>query len=68
MNRINELAIKAGYVPDVPIDESYMEFDIVKYTRLIVSECSGIYEAIDNGNKMEGTNNYQKAIYKRFGL
>ena len=67
-NIINDLAIKAGYVPDVPIDESYMEFDLKKFTTLIVKECAGIYDAIDNGNKMEGTYDYLKAIHKRFDI
>lgn len=41
--------------------------DIEKFAKLIVSECAGIYEAIDNGNKVQGTDNYLKALKLRFG-
>lgn len=37
-----------------------------KFAQLIVSECSMIYECIDNGNDWAGTTDYQKAIYKVF--
>jgi len=42
--------------------------DWAKFAELIVRECSGIYEAIDNGNKVEGTDNYIEALRKRFGI
>jgi hypothetical protein len=42
--------------------------DLEKFAELIVSECAGIYEAIDNGNKIESTDNYIKALRKRFGV
>lgn len=38
-----------------------------KFAELIVRECAGIYEAIDNGNKVQGTDNYLKALKLRFG-
>jgi hypothetical protein len=43
-------------------------FDKYKFAELIVQECAGIYEAIDNGNKVEGTENYLEALHKRFGV
>ena len=43
-------------------------FDAEKFAELIVSECAGIIEAIDNGNQIEGTDNPIKAIRKRFGV
>jgi hypothetical protein len=42
--------------------------DLEKFAELIVGECAGIIEAIDNGNKVEGTDNPIKAIRKRFGV
>ena len=43
-------------------------FDAEKFAELIIGECAGIIEAIDNGNRIEGTDNPIKAIRKRFGV
>lgn len=67
--RIKELAEKAGFM-DAWYSESGddCEHEIKKFAQLIINECAGIYEAIDNGNKPEGTDNYLKALAKRFGV
>jgi hypothetical protein len=55
------------YLKDNPNCKKSMN-DVIteKFAHLIVSECSMIYEAIDNGNDWAGTSDYQKAIYKVF--
>ena len=40
----------------------------VEFAKLIIGECLSIYSAKDNGNEVEGTMNYGKAVYKRFGI
>lgn len=39
-----------------------------KFAELIIEECAGIYDAIDNGNLVEGTDNYLEALSERFGV
>lgn len=39
-----------------------------KFAELIVRECAGIYDAIDNGNLVMGTDDYLEALTKRFGV
>lgn len=34
---------------------------------LVVKECAGIYDKIDNGNLHMGTDNYLEALQKHFG-
>ena len=43
-------------------------FDREKFAELIVRECAGIYEKIDNGNLHMGTDNYLEALQKHFGV
>jgi hypothetical protein len=38
------------------------------FAKLIVAECAGIYDAIDNGNLHMGTDNYLEALSKHFGV
>ena len=38
-----------------------------KFAELIVKECAGIYDKIDNGNLHMGTDNYLEALQKHFG-
>lgn len=38
------------------------------FAKLIVKECAGIYEKIDNGNLHMGTDNYLEALQKHFGV
>jgi|LakMenE01Jun11ns_1017448.scaffolds.fasta_scaffold9639073_2 hypothetical protein len=37
-----------------------------KFAELIVGECAGIYDKIDNGNLHMGTDNYLEALHKTF--
>ena len=39
-----------------------------KFAELIVKECAGIYNKIDNGNAHLGTENYLEALQKHFGV
>lgn len=41
---------------------------IEKFAELIVRECAGIYDKIDNGNLHQGTDNYLEALIKHFGV
>ncbi len=63
--RIQELK-KQSYFYDVPNDSSIFEYE--KFAHLIVRECAGIYEKIDNGNLHMGTDNYLEALRKHFGM
>jgi hypothetical protein len=42
--------------------------DLEKFAELIVRECAGIYDKIDNGNLHMGTDNYLEALQKHFGV
>ena len=55
---------------DVPSDKTYVMNDLMmeRFAELIVRKCAGIYEAIDHGNKIEGTDFYPDAIHKYFGV
>jgi hypothetical protein len=46
----------------------YYKFNKEKFAELIVKECAGIYEKIDNGNLHLGTDNYLEALRKHFGM
>ena len=37
-----------------------------KFAELIVTDCAGIYDKIDNGNLHMGTDNYLEALHKTF--
>ncbi len=39
-----------------------------KFADLIMKECAGIYDKIDNGNLHMGTDNYLEALQKHFGV
>lgn len=45
-----------------------MDKEVLKFAELIVKECAGIYDKIDNGNLHLGTDNYLEAIHKHFGV
>jgi len=75
--RIKELAKKAGGHPNykafkghfLPPPPDYIDpvtVDLEKFAKLIVRECAGIYDAIDNGNLVEGTDDYLEALRKTF--
>lgn len=66
--RIKELALQANP------KNIFKEFDrddihfVEKFAELIVKECAGIYDKIDNGNMHMGTENYLEALQKHFGV
>ena len=68
--RIEDLAKDAGYKhPDANGEcEDYAYFDHKKFAQLIAINILTIYDMIDNGNKVEGTDNFVKAIVKRYEL
>ena len=40
--------------------------DVEKFAELIVRECAGIYDKIDNGNLHMGTDDYLEALHRTF--
>jgi hypothetical protein len=69
--RIRELAEQAGhrYIPSSnngPLRVEYLTPELEKFAQLIVRECAGIYDKIDNGNLHMGTDNYLEALHKTF--
>lgn len=72
--RIRELALKAGLLnstvvvtPQRYYIDSYADVEeLEEFARLIVKDCAGIYEAIDNGNDVEGTDVYTVALSSRY--
>ena len=67
--KIKELAEQAGFM-DGWFSESGddCEQELRNFVELIVNHCLGIYDAIDNGNLQEGTDCYQEAVIRRFGM
>ena len=64
--RIKELAEQAEIAANKG-DHVDVKIMMEKFAELIVKECAGIYDAIDNGNLVMGTDNYLEALTKRFG-
>lgn len=42
--------------------------DYEEFARLIIKQCLGIYESLDNGNCVMGTYDYPEAVVKYFGV
>ena len=61
--RIKLLATQANFTEQNILD---MSPGFEKFTELIVQECAGIYDKIDNGNLHMGTDNYLEALHKTF--
>jgi len=61
---LKRLQLQAGgsHYPDINPDLQ------AKFAELIVKECANIYDMIDNGNLVMGTDNYLKALQKHFGV
>jgi hypothetical protein len=53
------------YAIQPPLD-LYTEEQMLKFGEDIVRRCMGIYQAIDHGNLIEGTDDYQEAIWRTF--
>ena len=66
-NRILELAERAEIAANKG-DHVDVKIMMEKFAELIVKECAGIYDAIDNGNLVMGTDDYLEALTKRFGV
>ena len=64
--RIKELAEQAEIAANKG-DHVDVKIMMEKFAELIVRECAGIYDAIDNGNLVMGADNYLEALTKRFG-
>ena len=69
--RVKELAKKAeikidsfGYGSDVDGGDP----NVAKFAELIINDVLGCYAAIDNGNRVEGTEDFIKAVIKRYGI
>jgi hypothetical protein len=62
--RIKVLALQAfGSTID---NDPILVYEAEKFAELIVGECAGIYDKIDNGNLHMGTDNYLEALHKTF--
>ena len=66
--RIRQLAEQAGYEADMFGVGHWDMPECKKFAELIVRECAGIYDKIDNGNQHLGTENYLEALQKHFGV
>jgi hypothetical protein len=72
--RIKELVKTAGLNIDgygYPIwgcldGEDEKKAFLEKFAQLLISECAGIYDKIDNGNLHKGTDNYLEALHRTF--
>ena len=71
--RIRQLAVRAkeqteefNSVRNKLTAEEWEEIYNEKFAELIVRECAGIYDKIDNGNLHMGTDNYLEALQKHF--
>ena len=60
--RIRELMVEANPSGDF----SDCEWVFEKFAELIVRECAGIYEKIDNGNLHMNTDDYLEALHRTF--
>lgn len=67
--RIKELALKSGAWHQVYGEQRFLHnhnFDIEQFAKLVVQECAGIYDKIDNGNLHMGTDDYLEALHRTF--
>jgi len=69
--RIKDLALQANIKLDyfgygVDIDDGNP--NVAKFAELIINDVLGCYAAIDNGNRVEGTEDFIKAVIKRYGI
>ena len=71
--RIRELMIQAisdvDSIDDIETRRMYIPNCFAeKFAELIMKECAGIYDKIDNGNQHLGTDNYLEALQKHFRI
>ncbi len=73
-SRIEKLARKSGATLNEGFDGNrnfvygitMSPEELDKFAQLIVKECAGIYDKIDNGNPHMGTDDYLEALHKTF--
>ena len=56
-SRLRELMAEAGYAAPELAGRAQ------RLAELLPKECTGIYEAIDNGNPVKGTTDFQEALW-----
>ena len=67
--RIRELAEQSiGANPTYAAATIMASPELEQFAMLIVRECAGIYDKIDNGNAHLGTEDYLEALHKHFGV
>ena len=59
-------SVDSNYIP-LPIEDHIPSWT-EKFAELIVKDVLGCYNAIDNGNTVEGTDDFVKAVAKRYDL
>jgi len=64
--RIHELLVKARESTKEGKWNAPTSVWAEKFAELIVTDCAGIYDKIDNGNLHMGTDNYLEALHKTF--
>jgi len=65
--RIRELAKQADIYSDKHAESrDYVVLRDQYFAELIVRECAGIYDKIDNGNSHMGTDDYLEALHRTF--
>ena len=64
--RIHELLVKARESTKEGKWNAPTSVWAEKFAELIVTDCAGIYDKIDNGNLHMGTDNYIEALHKTF--
>lgn len=58
-----------GDDPDGDVDKMYIpKVFIEEFTRQVVMECIGIWEAIENGNTINDTSSFPEAIFRQYGF
>lgn len=74
-DKIDELAKQSGFDYDPtdcnfysPDSSQWINKEIYKFAELIIKQCLGIYESIENGNHVMGTYDYPEAVVKHFGI
>lgn len=67
--RINTLVKNSGLeIYSLGKDKEKWYSTVEKFAELIVKDCAGVYEAIDNGNKVEGTDNFLLSLKRRYQI
>ena len=64
--RIEELADECREYFEGTLNGDIVEFNYKKFAQLIVRDIVGMYDAIDNGNKVEGTDDFIEAVQRRY--